>query len=385
MSLKKRVDWLLKNVKQRHSHPQSVYIPQGIDLEIYRKRSKEEIRYHLQIPSEAEVILCLAHNNMDLIPLIRCFEELACKRANAMLILGWAELGHASQIKKFLSLKPISEKILLMENLDRFVVPLLYSAADIFASPSDTLQQLTCSTVLEAMASELPVVVSDLLGYQDIVQNGKTGYMVPIVSMSSQTEIEKYFSLLPSKHVEFFISQSIAIDLEKMRFYLEQLLEDENLRKSMGRSARYFVSANHHWSRIIQQYEDLFKIALAEAIFPLDQIEDKPYPILTNSFFIPTIGQDTFIKRSVYGEKTLESMEIHGYSEMNGILYHPIVFEILSLTSSWTKVIEIIDYFDRVSDTSKSFRSEILYHISWMIKQGFVNVQSNDSDISTTL
>lgn len=371
--LKMRVDWILERVKGRRFCPKSVYIPPGIDPETYQG-DKEEARYHLQIPLEAKVILCLAHGNMDLIPLVRCFEELACRKTDIMLILGWRELGYATRIEKFLSDKPIRRRILLMENLDSFAIPLLYSAADIFVFPSDTLQQ-PYLPILEAMASGLPVIAPDWPGYQDIIQHGKTGYKVPILSANTQAELEKYFSLLPYEHGEFLISQSLAIDLKRMRFYLEQLLKDGNLRDSIGRSAKEFVLANHHWSQVIRKYEELWEIAVKEVRFSSDQMKDKAYPILTGSLSIPTIGLNSLIKRSTHGEKALESMEIHGYPEMSGVLYYPVVFEILSLIDSWTEISEILDYFNRISDLSRSFSSEILYHISWMIKQGFVELK----------
>ena len=56
---------------------------------------------------------------------------------------------------------------------------LALAAADLFCSPADNLQETFGLSVLEAMASSLPVVASDWNGYRDLVQHGKTGWLVP--------------------------------------------------------------------------------------------------------------------------------------------------------------------------------------------------------------
>ena len=53
------------------------------------------------------------------------------------------------------------------------------AAADVFCSPADNLQETFGISVLEAMASRLPVIASDWNGYRDLVQHGQTGWIVP--------------------------------------------------------------------------------------------------------------------------------------------------------------------------------------------------------------
>ena len=56
---------------------------------------------------------------------------------------------------------------------------LALAAADLFCSPADNLQETFGLSVLEAMASSLPVVASDWNGYRDLVVHGSTGWLVP--------------------------------------------------------------------------------------------------------------------------------------------------------------------------------------------------------------
>lgn len=58
----------------------------------------------------------------------------------------------------------------------------VYSAADIFVSPSDNMQETFGLTLLEAGAAELPAVVSDWDGYRDIIVHDETGFLVPVLA-----------------------------------------------------------------------------------------------------------------------------------------------------------------------------------------------------------
>ena len=54
-----------------------------------------------------------------------------------------------------------------------------FGAADLFVTVSDNLQETYGLTVIEAMASGLPVVAAGWNGYQETVRHGETGFLVP--------------------------------------------------------------------------------------------------------------------------------------------------------------------------------------------------------------
>ena len=62
-----------------------------------------------------------------------------------------------------------------------------YKNADIFCLPS--IHEGFGMVVLEAMASGLPVVVSDQVGAADVIHNGESGYVFPVASEEVLTEI----------------------------------------------------------------------------------------------------------------------------------------------------------------------------------------------------
>ena len=64
----------------------------------------------------------------------------------------------------------------------------MWSAADVFTSLSDNIQESFGLTPIEAMASGLPVLVSDWDGYRDTVTHGAEGLVVPTVMPPAGSE-----------------------------------------------------------------------------------------------------------------------------------------------------------------------------------------------------
>jgi glycosyltransferase involved in cell wall biosynthesis len=84
---------------------------------------------------------------------------------------------------------------------------LLFSSADIFASPVDSIQESFGLAVLEAMAYGLPAVVSDWSGYRDIVAQDETGLLLP--TLIDQVP-DEWRSLLPLVDPQQAVASSMA-------------------------------------------------------------------------------------------------------------------------------------------------------------------------------
>ena len=67
--------------------------------------------------------------------------------------------------------------------------PELYNAADVFTSPIDNLQETFGLTPLEAMSCGVPQVVSDWDGYKDTVEDGITGFRIPVYWTDCQDDL----------------------------------------------------------------------------------------------------------------------------------------------------------------------------------------------------
>jgi glycosyltransferase involved in cell wall biosynthesis len=86
------------------------------------------------------------------------------------------------------------------------------------------------NTVLEAMASGLPVVASDVGGNNDLVIHGETGYLFDLA------------------------------DPDTLRRRLKSLADDAGLRRRMGARGRELVVSNYSWLSIAERYVDLLGV-----------------------------------------------------------------------------------------------------------------------------
>jgi glycosyltransferase involved in cell wall biosynthesis len=111
-------------------------------------------------------------------------------------------------------------------------VPHVLAELDIFVMPSRA--EGFGVAALEAQAMELPVVASDVDGLPDVVENGRTGVLVPPGEPDA-------------------LAAAIAM-----------LAESRDLRTDMGRAGRALVEARYRWEENVAQMERVYKHVLDE-------------------------------------------------------------------------------------------------------------------------
>jgi len=102
-----------------------------------------------------------------------------------------------------------------------------YRSAGIFVLPSVEGEGMP-NAVLEAMSWGLPVVATDSGGLPTMIDDGTTGYVVPMR------------------------------DSDALGERVEGLLNDEEKRKSMGAAARTYVCDNHSWEWLVDELETIY-------------------------------------------------------------------------------------------------------------------------------
>lgn len=105
-----------------------------------------------------------------------------------------------------------------------------YAYANLFLFPSR--HEGMPNAVLEAMASGLPVVATNIAGNQELVVNGETGTLVPVE------------------------------DVTALREALRSLLTQAEMRKKMGGTARPRVEHSFSWSRTVEEYRLILEKAM---------------------------------------------------------------------------------------------------------------------------
>ena len=247
------------------------HIPLGITTESYNRVRKDEARKKLRFPAENKIILSIARltpsSKMDYYPILDVFSRILHEYPTARLVLagGLSEEkeNYLKELQVYAQQKGITDEIIFCPNFEDSYKHLLYSAADIFISPSDNMQETFGITIIEALASGLPVVCSDWDGYKELVTDGVTGYRVPTIMQKSYDAIDNLslFSLNPS----FIIAQYTAVNQDIMTERILSLMSNDRLLTEMAENAKRSIVC-YDWSQLIPQYESLWSSLKTEAL-----------------------------------------------------------------------------------------------------------------------
>ena len=141
--------------------------------ELKRVYNKARIRAKLGIPLQATVLLSVGEVNLNKNHeiVIRALAKL--KGANAYYVICGSGVL-LQERKKFVESLGLRKQVIFTGY--RNDVANFYELADIFVFPS--YREGLSAALMEAMASELPVICSDIRGNNDLVDNGKGGYRV---------------------------------------------------------------------------------------------------------------------------------------------------------------------------------------------------------------
>jgi glycosyltransferase involved in cell wall biosynthesis len=103
-------------------------------------------------------------------------------RPDAKLVISGIgpDLAQAQQYVNAAGLSPVIE---FLGYTDYATAPSVYHRGNIFVSP--TYSEGFSNTILEAMASGLPVISTDTIGVVDCIEQGQNGLLVPIESVSA--------------------------------------------------------------------------------------------------------------------------------------------------------------------------------------------------------
>ena len=137
----------------------------------------------------------------------------------------------------------------------------IFSIGDIFFSLTDNIQETFGLTPLEAMASEMPVVVSDWDGYRETVRDGIDGFRVKTTSFPEQLSnaLAYRFDIGADTYDRYcgYHSLFTAVDIEESIEKLKLLITNDDLRKELGKNARENAVNKFSWSTILTKYEEL--------------------------------------------------------------------------------------------------------------------------------
>jgi D-inositol-3-phosphate glycosyltransferase len=202
-------------------------VPCGVDTDVFRPLDRAGVRKQLGLPAKERIVLFVGRieplKGIDV--LLRAVSHID-GRFRVLVIGGdGKDLARRSELASLAADLGIAGKVTFLDAVPHDQLPLYYNAADVCVVPS--YYESFGLVAVEAMACGVPVVASRVGGLKETVQDGQTGYLVPW--------------LCPEPFAE----------------RLELLLNNEPLRRSLGREART-AAERYHWSEVAARVEDVY-------------------------------------------------------------------------------------------------------------------------------
>lgn len=207
-----------------------VDIPNGIDIARFSGPRTNYLHSLLKIHGTTRIILSVGRNQM-----VKGYDYGI--KAVSMLVknLGSHDIHYViagrgvTDLKKTVAECQAESFISLIDELPPEKITQCYKSADIFFSPS--IAEGLSLVSLEAMASGLPLVVTDVPGNDDVVRDNGCGVIVK------------------------------SEDPESMAAGLHRLLSDDAYRSSLAQLSQQ-CSGKYDWSKIAMQYESVYRRAI---------------------------------------------------------------------------------------------------------------------------
>ncbi len=133
-----------------------------------------------------------------------------------------------AELKRFAARRGVRKKVIFAGRVDGRELPEYYAATDVFVLPSVSRLEAFGIVALEAMASGKPVIVSDIPGVNEVIEEGVQG--IRAKPMDSKDIAEK----------------------------INVLLRDEGIRKRMGSAGRKLVEERYTWKKVVEKIEAVY-------------------------------------------------------------------------------------------------------------------------------
>lgn len=220
-------------------------IHNGIDLDEYRKVSAPALIAPLGIDLKKPYILFVGRitRQKGIIHLVNAikymdpgFQVVLCASSPDTPEIAAEMQSHVSEIQK-----THPGVIWIKEMVDVPTKIALYSHASVFCCPS--VYEPFGIINLEAMACETPVVASAVGGITEVVVDGQTGFLVPVIQRGPD-------SAEPLAPEDF--SQDLAGKIN-------MLMKDKDLRTRMGQAGRKRAVDHFSWSSVAQKTYALYQ------------------------------------------------------------------------------------------------------------------------------
>ena len=212
-------DWIV-NRFPKFAH-KAVTVPNGVNDEfiaVSNTRSYEQCRNIVTVAS------LIPRKGIDTI-----IKALAVPDIAQYFVLTIVGDGHLfEELNQLAVSSGIAHRVVFKKTVDPRDVPKLLADNDVFVLASHS--EGRPSVILEAMATAMPIIATDIVGTKELIQSGQNGLLIPDND-----------------------DKQLAADLQK-------LANDKLLRETLGKNAGQFIRQNKlTWSHTTQRHVELYQ------------------------------------------------------------------------------------------------------------------------------
>ncbi len=209
--------------------------PVGVNPENFRPRRKNpELLKKYDLEHKKIIIfigaLDKAHYFKGVTFLIKAFQLISSNDAYRLMIIGKGDLAESYQ--SLAENYGLEHKIIFTGFVPDDLLPLYYSLGDLMVLPSIDGSEAFGTVLIEAMASGMPVIASDLPGVRSVIDKKVNGLLVK------------------------------PRDIANLAKYMDWLLRNPQICGQYGQAGRAKVLAQYDWSKITHDLEQIYQETL---------------------------------------------------------------------------------------------------------------------------
>ena len=231
-------------------------------------------RVALGLPEKGTILLSLGQlspvDHEDLHPVLLALAELGerCGIDDCYLyICGQASSDddYVVSLENMAGQLGIADKVLFNFGLAAGQEKLAFRAADIFVSLSDSSDGESANTLVQAMGSGCPVVLSDWGGCREFIEVGSQGELAPTLWGKVDGPIAPGAYFKPKK-ARLFQAQTVAVDVHMLAEYLSQIIKNPTLKAKMAKSSFEHAKSCYRWESVVKQFERQASSLMQQAV-----------------------------------------------------------------------------------------------------------------------
>ena len=376
-------------------------LPHGLDVDVFAGMPRSggdadaplRARRALDLPEEGRIAMYFGritpYSKADLLPLLEAFARASATPTDYLALVGQEfPPGYIGKLREAGDAIGLGERLIVCERAEPALRTLYFAAADIFVFPGESTIETFGNTVVEAMASGLPVIVSDWDGLAHHVRDGENGRLVPTYWMPATERIEAFSPVSTRWSAQLMLAQSTWVDVDSLADALRELLGDPALRRRMGDAGRRMAEARYAWPHVMARWralwetlEDAARGETADAAGRRRAAAVRiaaPVPCLRlfghyASGFIDFERHGVALSES--GRKVAEGQaEVQFYDETLSLIREPVLRMLLATLADSQHHVQLEGLVQRIAEATSADRDTVAFHVALMLKRGLVEV-----------